>query len=458
MRKINFIVLVVVGMLGMHSAQAQEKLTLQEAIQYALQNKVEAQKAKLEIENAEHKIAETRAGALPQISASGGVTYNPILQQNALDFSAFPGSTPDEGEGGVPGEGLVLVAFGTAWTSNNMLSLNQQVFNQALFTGLKAARSTQEFYRINNTLTEEQLIEKIANAYYQVFQTQQNLATVQTNLDNTKKTRDIIKGLYEAGLQKKIDLDRIEVSVNNLESQRQQTLNGLELQRNALKFAMGMEMSRDIVLPEETFEVNLEPIYSGVGAENRTEIQLMDKQAELLEFNKKAIEAEYYPTVSIGANYGFLGFSNSFFLTQPGQSRWADFAAVSLNVSIPIFNGFSTRSKVRQATVELERLRLDRIDTKLALDLERENARAQMKNSLLVIQSNEENVRLAKDVLDNTENNYRNGLANLTELLDAERAYAEAQNNYTTSLLNYKVAEVQLIKSRGELRTLINEQ
>ncbi len=463
MKNIKLIALVVSGVLAAPSLFAQEQLTLQQAIRYALEHKIDAQKAKLDITNAENKIAETRSGALPQINAEGGVTYNPIIQQNAIDVSAIGGALPgvEPGtppvEGGNEGGSLALVAFGTPWTSANTVSLNQQIFNQALFTGLKAAKSSREFYQINYMLTEEQLIEKIANAYYEVFQTQQTLKTVQTNLDNTRKSMSIIKGLYEAGLQKKIDLDRIQVAVTNLESQKQQTLNGLQLQKNALKFAMGMNISNVIELPEETFHVDVSKIYEDADTETRTELRLLDKQAELLEFNKKAAIAEYYPTVSVSANYGVMGFSRDFFLTKPSTSRWADFSAIGLNIRIPIFNGFATRSKVRQAEVELQALRYDRMDTKLALDLDNENAKSQMKNSLLVIRSNEDNVKLANEVLRDTENNYKNGLASLTELLDAEKAYADAQNNYTTSLLDYKIAEVQLIKSKGELKSLINE-
>jgi len=93
----------------------------------------------------------------------------------------------------------------------------------------------------------------------------------------------------------------------------------------------------------------------------------------------------------------------------------------------------------------------------LSLSMMNENAKAQVKNSLLTVNSNRENVHLANEVLSNTSNNYRNGLATLTELLEAEQAYADAQNNLNTSLLNYKVAEVQLVKAKGQLKTLVNK-
>jgi outer membrane protein TolC len=66
------------------------------------------------------------------------------------------------------------------------------------------------------------------------------------------------------------------------------------------------------------------------------------------------------------------------------------------------------------------------------------------------------NAELAQEVFANTQNNYNNGLATLTDLLDAESSLNQAQNNYSTALLDYKIAEVQLLKSKGELKTLIN--
>ncbi|MND98704.1 Outer membrane efflux protein [compost metagenome] len=65
-------------------------------------------------------------------------------------------------------------------------------------------------------------------------------------------------------------------------------------------------------------------------------------------------------------------------------------------------------------------------------------------------------MRLAGEILKNTKNNYLQGLASLTDLLDAENASLEAQNNYTRAVLAYKIAEITLIKSKGELKTLLN--
>jgi outer membrane protein TolC len=136
---------------------------------------------------------------------------------------------------------------------------------------------------------------------------------------------------------------------------------------------------------------------------------------------------------------------------------WSDFSSVGLNLKVPIFSGFETRSKVRKADVELRSIKEDLADTKLSLDLAYANATAQIENSLITIENQIGNVRLAKDVLKNTKNNYIQGLASLTDLLDTENAFTDAQNNYTNAVLDYKLAEIQLIKSKGELKSLLNK-
>ncbi|HLU50589.1 MAG TPA: TolC family protein, partial [Flavobacteriaceae bacterium] len=155
--------------------------------------------------------------------------------------------------------------------------------------------------------------------------------------------------------------------------------------------------------------------------------------------------------------YTYQGIGDKFPLSDAKPSDgvyWTDYAQISLNLNIPIFSGFGTRSKVRQAQFELDTVEEDLKNTELALNFAFETAVAQINNSVMTIQSQEENVKLAEEVFENTQNNYINGLATLTELIDAENAMADAKNNYSNALLEYKLAEIQLIKSQGKLKSL----
>ena len=446
MKKTILLILLTFGLAA--NAQEVKTLSLKDAITYALENKADAKKAKLKVENSNYQIQEVRSRALPQISASGSLNYNPILQTTVIDGGGFgqPGTT-------------IQAAFGQKWSSGAGVTLNQALYDQSVFVGLKAAKSSREYYQINEQLTDEQVIERVANAYYQVYVRRQNLSVLDNNLTNTNKVKDIIKGQFDNGLAKKIDLDRILVKISNINTQRQQVLNSVELQENALKFYMGMPIETKISIPETEFEVTPQALSEAPDATSRTQYLLLKKQEQLLQYQKKSIQAAYYPTLSLTGSYNYIGQGPEmpWFKSPSDGVYWSDYAAIGLNLKVSIFTGFGTRAKIRQAENSLQSVKADLEDTKLSLDLDFENARKQIDNSIITIKNQKENAQLAQEVLTNTNNNYIQGLASLTDLLDAENALVEAQNNYTTALLDYKLAEIQLIKSKGELKTLTNK-
>ena len=424
---------------------AQQTLSLKDAINYALENKADAKKARLSVENSEHLIGEVRSRALPQISAQGNLMYNAILQEMAM-----PGEIV-----GLPGETL-LVAFGQKWTAIGGVHLSQNLFDYSVFTGLKAAKTTREFYKVNEQLTHEQVIEAVAKSYYQIFITKQKLETINETLENTTKVQNTVQGLFENGLAKKVDLDRIKVTVVNLNSSKQQLENAVKLQENSLKFLIGMQIDNPIELVEENMEIT-PVLLDNPNVKQLTQYQALEVQKQLLEYNKESFKAAYYPTLSLTGNYNYQGLGEKFPLSgaKPADGVfWTNYSTIGLNLNIPIFTGFRTRSQVRQAQNQLDVLEVDMKEAEQALNLAFENAKTQINNSVITIENQRENVKLAQEVLDNTQNNYINGLATLTDLIEAENALADAKNSYSNALLEYKVAEIELIKSKGELNSL----
>ena len=427
--------------------QAQETVTLKQAIEYALQNKADAQNAQLDIRNADYQIMEAKAGALPKINGVANITYNPILQTTALDAGAFSGGPSN----------IQLITLGQKWNAGAGVQLSQALFNQQVFIGLKAAKSTKEFYQLNAELTEEQIIERVSNAYFQVFTIQQKKETLENSYASTEKARNIIKSLFDNGLAKKIDLDRTNVNLTNINTILKQQQNAINQAENALKFYMGMPIENKIELVKADMEITPHLLDETVGTDSRSEIKILNKQRELLQYNKKAVEAAYYPTVNLNANYSWQGLGDKFPLTNGEKNGvyWADYSAITLGVNIPIFNGFATKARVEMAQIELDKLDVSIKDTKLGLDLSYQNAKSQIENSLLALENQKANVSLAETVTSNTKHNYQYGLATLTELLEAENALVEAKNNYSNAILEYKIAEIQYYKAKGELKNYI---
>lgn len=447
------IIVLLVCLVNFTAVMAQQPvgLSLKDALTYSLQANQSARKSRLDVENSQYEIDEVRSRALPQVNGSGALNYNPILQLSAIPGELF---------GGTPGT-TTLVAFGQKWNANVGLSISQTLFDHSVFTGLKAARTTKEFYRLNSQLTEEQVIEQVATNYYQVLVQRQQVGVVDSTIKNTEKLQAILQGLYENGLAKKIDVDRVAVNVSNLRSRRQQLLNGVSLRENQLKFLMGMPIQNPINIPAAALTA-IRPqavaMDDTLDVSGRTELMVLNTQQSLLQYQKQAIKGEYYPSLALSGAYSYQGLSNKFpvFKGQKSGANWFDVASVGLTLRVPIFNGFATKAKLKQADVSIRKLSEDISGTKLSLNLAYENARTQINNSIITLNNSEENVELAQQVYSNTQNNYNNGLAPLTDLLNAEISLIETQNNYSAALLDYKVAEIQLIKAQGKLKTLLN--
>lgn len=433
-----------VGLAGTQVAAAQEVLTLQDALQYALAHSESVKKARLDMEGGKHQVAEVRASALPQIEGSAALNYNPVIGK-----LVFAGQS---------------VTIGQPWDSHVGVQLSQQVFNQQVFTGLKAAKTTSEFYELSANLTEEQVIEQVATSYYQVLVNREQLNVIDTNLKNVRVIQGIVSNQFENGLAKKIDVDRIKVNITNLENQREELVNGIVMLENQLKFAMGMPIETEIILPETELTAVPDAIDLPENPDrlNRlVEINLMNKQLELLDLQHKAYRAEYYPSLSLVSNYTYTAMADRFntLYKNSVNPMGASFGSmlVGLSLRVPIFNGFATRARMGQAKVDYLKAEQDLWNTKQSLNLANENAQIQLRNALNTIQSQRENVVLAQEVYESTQNNYNNGLAPLTDLLDTENALTQAQNSFTQALLNYRIAEIQLKKANGEIKSLINE-
>jgi len=452
---IKCLLILPLGIISLGDASAQTikapavQLSLKDALNYAVKNNQNVRKAQLDIQGGRYKTDEVRASALPQINGNASFNDQLIKPQFVLPGDAL----------GRPGE-LVTLESGTTYSANAGVTLNQQIFNQQVFTGLKAAKASESFYGLSAELAEENVLQQTATAYYQVLVTRQQLGVIDANIKSVQQVEKTVADQFKNGLAKRIDLDRVRVNLTNLKTQREQLLNAVTQQENGLKYIIGMPVHNQILIPDAELtavETQVQAqLTDSVNVEAKTEYQLLKKQEDLLQLQKKAYEAEYYPSLGLVGNYSYNGISNKFdFHKSSGSSFGYDMASVGLSLRIPIFNGGATKARIKQADIDLLQVQEDLRNTRQSLNLANENAKLQIRNSLNTINLQAENVRLAGEVYNSTQNNYRNGLASLTDLLDAETARTAAQNSYSQALLNYKLAEIQITKANGNIKSLL---
>lgn len=438
---------------GIFNANAQTKqLSLQEALKFALANNQTLAVSRLEENIGRLKTQEVRAQALPQVSANGTLTDNLKKQVMVLpgELTGQPGKTS-------------LLEVGTTWNMAATGELNQQLYNQSVFTGLKAAKSGEQYYSLQTQQTTENVIYDVSSQYYSLLVKKEKMNVLQSNIDKLTRLVETTQSQLDNGLAKKIDLDRIKVSLVNYQTQKTQLENQLKVDENKLKQNMGMPAEAAISLPPLSLS-DIEHKAAGVAdfgnfnLANRTETKILDKTEELQQFQKKAYLAEYFPSLSFNGRYSYNGLSNKFdlFNGSGSSANWFGMASIGLTLKVPIFDGFARRSRVQQANQVLKQVDLRQELNKLSLTTAYENSRLMIQNSLSTIKTQKENVSLADEVYASTQNNYKLGLASLTDLLNAETSLAEAQNSYNEALLQYKLAELDLIKSNGNLPSLLN--
>ena len=429
---------------------AQQNLSLKDALTYALENSNLMTQARLDIENGYNQVQEARASALPQINATGTLTNNVKVTSFVLPAS-FMGGPEDE---------FIAIRAGQTWGSVLQVTLSQQIYNQQLFAGLKAAKGSAELYKIAAAVAEENVLQQVAAAYYQVVITRQNTTVLDANIKRVSELETILASQFDAGLVRKVDLDRVRVNKANLESQKAELLNGIQQVENLLKYYMGMPVNNEIKISETAF-TELEQFAGSITGQDNFDInqlvsyQALKKQEELLELNVKVKKAEYVPYLYLSGYYTYNTSSNKFNLYTDKALSY-DMSAFTLNLSIPIFDGLAKHARIKTAKANLERQRSDIRNTENALQMSYNNATFQIQNSLKTIAAQQLNKDLAQEVYDMTNANYQNGLATLTDLINAEADLVTAQNSYNDALLKLKVAQIELLKSNGKIGTLLN--
>lgn len=421
-------------------------MSLEACIRFALRYNPNVRRARLDEVSNRYQVKEVLADGLPQVNGSAGFRDNFSLPQQIL-----PGEFL-----GRPGE-QVPVTFGVRYNFSTGVEVSQLLFNKSFFTGLKAARSSQELFQLQTVRTKEDLTYNVAQVYLQLQITERQLEILEANLERVTRLLDITRVQLEEGVVKKVDVDQLRVNQTNIKTEIQNTRIALDQQLKLLKFYMGVGVGAEVQV-ENALEQEPEfALAARLNLNNNTQLQILDKQLELNQLDLENIRAGYYPKVSAFANYGYTGQTDVFTL---GGEEYTSFTngVWGINVDIPIFDGFRKSNRVQQNLVRQEQVRLDYQRAALRARMEFDNANEQLRQNRALIEQQEANMNLAEELYNITKLSYQEGVAPLTELLNAENSLKEAQTQYLTALLQKKLAELDHLRASGRLTQIVEQQ
>lgn len=432
---------------GQRQVDLNKPLALEDCIYYAINHNPEIRRTQLAEKNNEYVIKEVKSSALPQINGTGQYLNNYALAEQILPGEVF----------GQPGTSIP-VKFGVAHTMTANVELQQQLFNKSIFVGLKAAKSAQALYKLQSFKSTEDLVYNMVQVYLQIQVTKKQQIILEDNLTRIDQLIEIADIQFEEGLIKKIDVDQLSVNRTNIASQLLNLEIGLEQQMNFLKFYMGLSPEIELSLSPYQLDDSSYPLTTGLNLSRNTDLRLLEKQLELTQYDNENVKAGYYPSLSGFVRYGWQGQTDKLFSSEElNKVQGSSTGVIGLTLSVPIFDGFRKKYQSQQIRIQQEQLALDRMTLTNSIRMQYDNANETLLQNRRLVEAQQENMTLAASLYDVTKLSYQEGVAPLTELLNAENSLNEAQTQYLNAMLNLKLAELDHLETSGQLAQLISE-
>jgi outer membrane protein len=437
--------------MGLHAQQppqnvqqppALRQFSLGQAIDYAAKNSVIVKNALLDYEIQEQSNRATTSQALPQVTGSLAFTQYTQVPVTPIPGGFFPGTQPGK---------VYTVAFALPYNASAGITLKQVLFDGQVFVGLQARRSSLDFYRKREEVTEQMLRVNIYKVYYQLLIARSQMAQIDANIENQQAQLHSSTEMFRNGFAEQLDVDKASVQLANLETEK------LNLQLNVdngylgLKVLLGMPV-RDSLQLTDTLTYDM--IRNGVLGDDykysdRRDFQLLMINKTLGEYNVKRYQKAYIPSLNFTASYQQNQYETKFDLTAP--MSWFPASYYGLNLNIPIFDGFYKAANIRQARLQLQQTENNIDSLKNRIDNDVRQSQLQFSSALATLDFQKKNMDLAQKVYDQTRKKFEQGLGSNTEITTAFSDERTAQYNYFNALYNAILARVDYLNAIGKL-------
>lgn len=437
--------------------QAQTTYNLQSCLKFALENNHNFKKSQLDRDKSYQAHREVLGALMPQINATAGLNDN--LKKGKFIMPNFINSMLPPAAQDPNAEKYMTIEMGTNYSASFGASLNQQLLNFSLFNAVDIAKTAENLAALGVESKEEDIITQTANLYYAIQSTNYAILQFDSSLILIDKMIKTMEVSYANGLIKKVDLNRLKVNKVNLLTQKSSIENALEVQKNLLKLQMGMDMNQVIAVEK----IDLSFFEQKAKLKNefqfdlglQTPYKLLQQQEGIVKLQRKAAIYESLPVLSLALNYQYNGVSDEFFRGE--TNYWYPSSVIGLNLRVPIFAGLSRTAKLRQADIEQKKIKEDASTLEQSLNMAYMNAVNKLDISQKTIQAQRDNMALAQEVYLISENNFTQGLASMSDVLNGSSSLIQSQISYADALNNYMKAYIELLKSNGTIRQLIEK-
>lgn len=428
MNKLKMKKLLVVAMFAMSmpfGMKAQEQaategelnLSLKDAVSNALQYSKQLAASKMDQDLYYQKVRETRASMLPQLSASLG--YQTYFGKD-LDLMGMKRKMEDQ----------ISLGAQASWT----------LAMQAM-TGVKVAKIAETIVQQQIAATELDIKANVSDTYYSILVCERNIDILKENMKDLEDIKRHTENMFNAGACEQTDVDQIAITVSTLKNAIISTERTCETTKRMLLLQMGLPIDSKFTTSQKLDDLIVESTVATMDSSKFDITNNLDyKTLELSnQVNEKTLALKrqaHLPTLTVAYQY-----SN---MLKGGFMNFDHVGVVTLN--IPIFSGLSRNAQVKQAKIEVERGKTNMALLQDNLNISDEQCRFELNSAIESYLLQQENLAVAKRVLDNYKNKYNNGVMSSLDLTQANTNYLQAETSFATACLDLLMAHTKLSK------------
>ena len=424
---------------------AQTVMSLSQAVNYAQEHNRQIQLAKLKVEDASAQIVERRAFGIPTLDANVG--YNRFLELPVTILPEEFGIDPATGQ--VNPNFNREVRFGLKNNLTGSLNLRTIVLDPSYIVGLQAARAYRDYTAQELVSAQREMRYRVTEAFLPVLLVNENAANLDSNITVLETLYRETKAMQEAGFVELLDVERLELSVLTLKTERENLLAQKRNILNGLKMAIGFPMEQDLdvggTLSELMREAGDAELVGKVAYESWPDYRVARQGLNLAQLNVRLNKFAYLPTLDAFANYQRIFNGDTF-----DGGFWASSSVAGLGLKIPIFDGLLTQARIQRSIVTRRETEVQVGLLEQQIEMTVRNARNQYSTAVQRLRDQERHLALAARIWATTRTKYREGVGSSLEMNQAEQAMFAAQRQLIQARHDVIQTLFQLEKALGK--------
>tara|TARA_R110002049_G_scaffold65035_1_gene170902 strand:+ start:17419 stop:18744 length:1326 start_codon:yes stop_codon:yes gene_type:complete len=426
--------------IAIFSQDIPKSFSLNEAVDYALENNRNIKNADLNILAAQQQVWETTSRGLPQIN--GTIEYANNIKR-PFDTSSFEPDNP------------FLFLF-PKHSMTPSISVTQLLFDGGYIVGLQ---SNKVFLEISENAKEKTINEietSVVSAYNNALLTKESVEIMKNNISVLKSNLDETKKIYENGLTEEEDVEQLQLTLSSLEINLKNLETLFVISKGYLKVLLGIDPNETIALTDnlDTLileNISLDLISTNFPVSNNIDYKIAANEVVSKELEYKLEKSEQLPKLNAFLNSNYLGYSDKFSTYFKKEQDWLFTSVAGVSLTVPIFSSFGGRAKREKARIEWD-IAKNNFDIKEdQLELDFKNAKNEYTLAIDTYTNKQKNLVLAEKIEKKNTIKYKEGIASSFELRQAQMQLYNSQQEYLQAIID-------VINKKATLKNILNIQ